>query len=262
MVSGDNSRDRCVYILCCTALNAVIQDMVYGIRDGVTDRFTNVSAVLDELLRNNTPGMWLVDGYPQLRYLPKPLQWWRPTAEKVYQQARDSFMAYYELMEKNIAAGTQKDCFALKFYAEADAENSMFDFDQRLFTIGGILQAGSDTTRHQMNMIFVAMAMDPGDWIIKARKELDEVCGDAGRLPTFDDWNRLPYIHAIVKESMRWRSNINQTGFPHALTQDDEFEGYKLPAGTVVTINNWAIALDPREYEEPTKFKPERFLNE
>jgi cytochrome P450 len=61
---------------------------------------------------------------------------------------------------------------------------------------------------------------------------------------------------------MRWRSNVNQTGFPHALTQDDEFEGYKLPAGTVVTINNWAIALDPREYEDPTKFRPERFLNE
>jgi cytochrome P450 len=236
--------------------------MVYGIREGVTDRFTNVSAVLDELLRNNTPGMWLVDGYPQLRYLPKFLQWWRPTAEKVYQQARDSFMAYYELMEKNIATGKQKDCFALKFYTEADADNSMFDFDQRLFTIGGILQAGSDTTRHQMNMIFVAMATDPGDWIVKARKELDEVCGDAERLPRFDDWHRLPYIHAIVKESMRWRSNINQTGFPHALTQDDEFEGYKLPAGTVVTINNWALAQDPREYEDPLRFKPERFLNE
>src|ERR1700733_2704625 len=143
--------------------------MVYGIREGVTQRLTNVSAFLYEALRNNAPGMWLVDGYPQLRYLPKFLQWWRPFAEKAYQQARDSFMEYYNLMETNIAAGTQKDCFALKFYAEADADNSMFDFDQRLFTIGGILQAGSDTTRHQMNMIFVAMACDPGDWISKAR---------------------------------------------------------------------------------------------
>jgi len=39
----------------------------------------------------------------------------------------------------------------------------VFDFDQRLFTMGGILQAGSDTTGPQMIMIFVAMAMDPGD---------------------------------------------------------------------------------------------------
>ncbi len=39
---------------------------------------------------------------------------------------------------------------------------------------------------------------------IKARKELDAVCG-VDRLPVFADFAQLPYINAIVKEAMRWR---------------------------------------------------------
>lgn len=59
---------------------------------------------------------------------------------------------------------------------------------------------------------------------------------------------------------MRWRPNVNPTGFPHALIRDDEYNGYVLPASTVVTINNWAISLNPNEYTNPDKFDPDRFL--
>lgn len=58
------------------------------------------------------------------------------------------------------------------------------------------------------------------------------------------------------------RPSIAETGIPHATTEDDEFEGYHIPAGTVVTYNNWGIANDPVEYDQPGRFWPERFLNE
>ena len=45
------------------------------------------------------------------------------------------------------------------------------------------------------------------------------------------------------------------------MIKDDEYEGYKFPAGTVFTWNAWAISLSEKEYDEPLKFKPERFLN-
>jgi cytochrome P450 len=237
--------------------------MVYGERQtGQSELFNRVSNAQDEFLRNNVPGMWLVDGYPQLRHLPVWLQWWRPYGEKLYQQTVGAFRGYYDLMREKQQKGTQKDCFATKFYEEADEKYPQFDFDQRLFTCGGIIEAGSDTTKNQLNMFIAAWAADPGEWVAKARKELDEICGpNAERLPTFDDWDRLPFMQAIIKETLRWRPNVNPTGFPHALTQDDEYEGYHFPAGTVVTINNWALALDPKEYEDPHRFKPERFLN-
>jgi cytochrome P450 len=236
--------------------------MVYGERQrGRSELFQRVSDAQDEFLRNNTPGMWLVDGYPQLQKIPKALQWWRPYGEKVYKETVAAFKGYYDLMLEKQSNGTQKDCFATKFYAEADTKSPQFDFDQRLFTCGGIIEAGSDTTKNQLNMFIAAWAAEPGEWIGKARKELDEVCGDGSRLPTFDDWDRLPFIQAIIKETLRWRPNVNPTGFPHALVRDDEYEGYKFPAGTVVTINNWAISLNPNEYSEPSRFNPERFLD-
>ena len=59
----------------------------------------------------------------------------------------------------------------------------------------------------------------------------------------------------------RWRPNIAPLGAPTTLIKDDEYEGYKFPAGTVFTWNAWAISLSEKEYDEPLKFKPERFLN-
>lgn len=46
------------------------------------------------------------------------------------------------------------------------------------------------------------------------------------------------------------------------MTEDDEFEGYRFPAGTVVTWNNWGISLDSNEYDEAERFSPDRFLDE
>lgn len=45
------------------------------------------------------------------------------------------------------------------------------------------------------------------------------------------------------------------------LTQDDTYEGYVLPKGTIVFAKAWAIHMDETEYEKPEDFIPERFLN-
>ena len=44
------------------------------------------------------------------------------------------------------------------------------------------------------------------------------------------------------------------------LIQDDTYEGYFLPKGTILFANTWAIHMDESEYEEPDKFIPERFI--
>jgi cytochrome P450 len=122
------------------------------------------------------------------------------------------------------------------------------------------MEAGSDTSRVTVGNIVAAAATDPR-WVKAAREELDRICGDAKRLPGWDDRESLPYITAVVKESFRWRPNLTEIGAPTMLTKDDEYEGYKFPAGTVFTWNHWAIALSEKEYVEPERFMPERFLN-
>ena len=45
------------------------------------------------------------------------------------------------------------------------------------------------------------------------------------------------------------------------LTEDDTYEGYYLPKGTIIFANAWTIHRDVNEYDEPDRFLPERYLN-
>jgi cytochrome P450 len=107
----------------------------------------------------------------------------------------------------------------------------------------------------------LAGAIAHPDWTERARAELDRVCGNAQRLPTFADKDQLPYIQAVVKETLRWRPLVD-AGVNHMSTEDFEFEGYYFPKGTLFTWNAWAISQNAKDYEDPDRFWPERFLDE
>ena len=66
----------------------------------------------------------------------------------------------------------------------------------------------------------------------KAQEELDVVVGPT-RLPTFDDLSSLPYLQAVLLEVMRWSPTV-PLGIQHRSLHDDEYNGYFIPAGTVV----------------------------
>jgi cytochrome P450 len=55
-----------------------------------------------------------------------------------------------------------------------------------------------------MEWFMLSMITYP-DVMRKAQAQLDEVVG-SDRIPTLDDWDRLPYLRALVKELMRWRT--------------------------------------------------------
>jgi len=163
-------------------------------------------------------------------------------------------------VKERLKQGTQKDCFAVDFL-QANNDN-YFNETQQLFALGTLLEAGSDTTRVSLGQMIAGAATYP-DWVSRARAELDRVCGsNAERLPEWSDRPDLPYITAVVKEIFRWRPNIAEIGAPTSLTQDDEYEGYRFPKDTVFVWNAWAIALNPKEYPDPERFYPERFLND
>jgi len=64
------------------------------------------------------------------------------------------------------------------------------------------------------------MAKHP-DFVTRVRKELDAICGDAGRLPTFADQDRLPLITACVKEALRWQPFVESGLSSSAFVIDD-----------------------------------------
>lgn len=72
---------------------------------------------------------------------------------------------------------------------------------------------------------------------VKAQQELDTVLGP-NRIPTFSDKDSLPYISAIVKECLRWQVLV-PFALPHLTIADDVYNGYHIPAGTMVLANTW-----------------------
>jgi cytochrome P450 len=94
----------------------------------------------------------------------------------------------------------------------------------------------------------------------RAQAELDAVVGRA-RPPTFTDHPHLPYLRAMVKETLRWRP-VGPVGVPHRTTEDDWYEGMFIPKDTVCITNVWHMNHDPELFGENTEhFDPGRYLD-
>jgi cytochrome P450 len=94
--------------------------------------------------------------------------------------------------------------------------------------------------------------------LAKASEELERVIG-RDRLVAEQDIPNLPYMEAIVKETMRLHP-VAPLLTPRLSREDVSTGRYDIPAGTRVLINVWAIGRDPAVWEAPMEFRPERFV--
>jgi cytochrome P450 len=111
--------------------------------------------------------------------------------------------------------------------------------------------------------LILALASHP-DAQRKAQAEIDAVFGDA--MPDKIDLSKLPYLHACVSESQRWRPLgayvLQSFGLPRMTSADLDVLGYHVPKGTLAIINQWSIAHDPEFYDKPEDYNPERYYND
>jgi cytochrome P450 len=117
--------------------------------------------------------------------------------------------------------------------------------------------AAGETTFASLTTFILAMIFHP-HVMRKAQAEIDRVVGN-GRLPTFKDRHLLPYVEAVLMETMRWKPAL-PLGVAHRSMEDDEYQGFFIPSQTIVMPNVWAISQNPTEYPNPTDFQPERFI--
>ncbi|MFS8000080.1 putative cytochrome P450 [Helianthus anomalus] len=75
-----------------------------------------------------------------------------------------------------------------------------------------------------------------------------------------DDIGNMKYLKAVLKETLRLHPPI-PTLVPRVARQDAKVMGYDIAKGTRVIINAWAIARDPKVWDDPNEFRPERFLD-
>ncbi|KAK4951529.1 hypothetical protein LTR10_010505 [Elasticomyces elasticus] len=237
--------------------NSVIHRIAFGEKPNPNDDIKAVTQAQFDFLMNAPPyNLW--DCFPELARLPKFLQPWRGKFVAMGQATNDAYSSYWAPIQRSIEQGKSPQSFARDLvFNEAKFTGSEKD---KMFLAMQLVEAGSDTTRLALN-IFVLTSVTNTKHFLRARTEIDRVCGNKGeRLPGFDDEKDLPYINAFVKEMLRWRRIFDWTP-EHMLTEDLEFEGYFFPKGTNFVINHASIANDPAAYEDPQSFRPERWLD-
>ncbi|KAF7358844.1 Cytochrome p450 [Mycena sanguinolenta] len=272
----------------------IILSTVYGIDiQPEDDPYIDISErALHAMACTGNRGSFLVDSLPlsgtpfsggklnlpffSLKYIPEflPGVGFKRKAREWYKVVDAMPNVPYNFVKESRAAGTAKSSIASRVLD--DMENSVNDHEEQELVLRNVLtgeshpipplpsfqdtilpiSAGADTTVSALGTFFLAMTMYP-DVQKKAQAAVDEVVGH-GRLPDFQD--DIPYIDAVVREVLRWRA-VLPLSVPHAVTEDDIYKGYHIPAGAVVVGNTWAILNDETIYGQNTdEFIPERWL--
>ncbi|KAL0460368.1 UNVERIFIED_CONTAM: Trans-cinnamate 4-monooxygenase [Sesamum latifolium] len=94
----------------------------------------------------------------------------------------------------------------------------------------------------------------------KLRAEIDTVLGPKNQV-TEPDTHKLPYLQAVIKETLRLRM-IVPCLVPHMNLHQAKLGGYNIPAECRIYVNAWWLANDPAQWKKPEEFRPERFLEE
>lgn len=119
-----------------------------------------------------------------------------------------------------------------------------------------IIVAATDTAAITMERTMSLLLNHP-EMLKKAEAEIAKVVGQ-DRLVDESDIPNLPYLQCIINESMRLKT-AGPIIAPHESSDDCTIWGYDVPRGTMLLVNAWAIHMDPKAWDDPTSFTPERF---
>ncbi|KAE9408033.1 cytochrome P450 [Gymnopus androsaceus JB14] len=233
-------------------------DMVFGLDvqpSGKPDPFIHAATqAVEGLAAAGLFGTYVVDYLPLLKHLPFA-QFQRQA--KAWKTSVDIAVTVpFNIVKTNMAEGKDvqpsiaSSLIEAAAFAEADIQK----------TTSSTFANGSAAVVSALRTFVLAMSLNPGIQS-KAQNEIDAVLLNAGKsLPDFGDEASCPWITAIVKEVLRWNPVV-PLAFPHKLTADDVYNGYHLPAGSVILPNAWAMLHNAKVYgEDVSSFRPERFL--
>ncbi|KAM7507968.1 hypothetical protein LguiA_018421 [Lonicera macranthoides] len=139
-----------------------------------------------------------------------------------------------------------------------DGDDKLND-DDMVAVLWEMIFRGTDTTALLTEWIMAELVLH-SDIQATLRNELDTIVGRKG-IVTDSDIAKLPYLQAVVKETLRVHPPGPLLSWARLSTSDVHLSnGMVIPANTTAMVNMWAITHDPNLWADPLEFKPERFL--
>ncbi|TFK88171.1 CyP450 monooxygenase [Polyporus arcularius HHB13444] len=240
--------------------------VAYGLEpQGEEDKYVGMLRELNAIGADLcVPGKYVVESLPVLQYLPS----WLPGAgfkreiSSMKSRMRQITTELWQAGKAHLEKGAENDSLLARVVRKAANLDKEAAAEEEAMGAGiatTVYTAGAGTTESATLVFFLAMALYP-EAQQKAQAELDRVVGSS-RLPDFSDRDSLPYVNALIKEILRWHVGT-PTSLPHASIQDDIYNGYLIPGGSIVLPNLWAFSKDPEVYPDPFRFYPDRFLKD
>jgi cytochrome P450 len=206
-------------------VGASATEIAYGMKVAKTNDpyLKNAEEVSDGLMQAIYPGRFLVETIPLMRYIPSwfPGAKFQRLAKQWGKDAHKMIDVPWDILKQDREGGANKllPSFASRCLDNiADSKN--FEEDELAVkqTAGNVYLGAVDTSVAAISNFFLAMTLYP-EAQRRAQEELDRVL-KPGHLPDFEDQPSLPYITAIVKETLRWMP-VARLGAAHFLTADD-----------------------------------------
>ncbi len=181
---------------------------------------------------------------------------WLPTPAnlRVKREVAQIEKILYRIIGERRASGRDAgDLLSMLLHAQDEDGSRMTDRQLRdeAFTL---FLAGHETTASTLSWTWWLLARNPAVEA-KLHAELDSVLGD--RAPTFDDLPRLAYTGHVITESLRLYPAA--WGMARLVVEDHEIAGYPVTKGMGVAMAQWVVHRDPRWYDSPEEFRPERW---
>ncbi|KAF9474971.1 cytochrome P450 [Pholiota conissans] len=212
--------------------------------------------------RTSAPGRYLVDMIPALQYLPS----WMPGADFLKEAAEMRTLLHevanapYHWCKSNLDNGKTLMPNLCGTIIQNTEEEELKEVQHNvIWGAVSMLGGGLDTNVSTALSFVMAMILHP-EIQKKAQAELDAVVGKE-RLPLISDRANMPYVRRIMAETLRWGPPA-PLSLPHAVSEDDVYEGYYIPKGTLVLPNIWHMLHDPEVYPNPAQFNPDRFATD
>jgi cytochrome P450 len=166
----------------------------------------------------------------------------------------------YRIIEEHRRAGADRgDLLSMLLLAvDEEGDRTGMTNEQLRDEVMTIFLAGHETTANALTWAWHLLAQNP-EAEAALHEELDAVL-EGGRAPTVEDVGALRYTEMVVAETMRLYPPAWAIG--RLAVEDHEVGGYSIPRGSLVLVSQYVMHRDPRFFQDPERFLPERWTPE